>query len=112
MIKLDDLEEIKLLALDYLVAEKKKVERTYNKIVWLKFFKVGYLIWKVILPIGHKDHYLRKWSPNREGPYIVSKLLPGGVYHVGNKDGKMHERSINGKYIKTYKPYTWDAIHD
>lgn len=29
--ELDDLDEIKLLVLDHLVAKKKKVERAYNK---------------------------------------------------------------------------------
>lgn len=33
MVELDDLDKVRLLALDHLVAEKKKVERTYNKSV-------------------------------------------------------------------------------
>lgn len=60
MEKLDNLDEIKLLALDHLVVEKKKMERTYNKRVQPKSFKVGGLVWKVILPIGHQDHFLGK----------------------------------------------------
>lgn len=39
MVKLDDLDEIWLLALDHLVAEKKKVVRMYNKNVHLRSFK-------------------------------------------------------------------------
>lgn len=42
--KLDDLDETRFLALDHLNVEKKKVERTYNKLVWPKSFKEGDLV--------------------------------------------------------------------
>jgi hypothetical protein len=42
-----------------------------------KTFAVGDLVWKVILPLGTKDPYLGTWSPNWEGPYLVSQLLLG-----------------------------------
>lgn len=64
MVELDDLEEIKLFALDHLMAEKKKLEKTYNKKVRLKSFKVNELVSKVPLPVGHKDQFLEKWSSN------------------------------------------------
>lgn len=63
---------------------------------------MGDLVWNVILPIGHKDHHLGKWSLNWEGSYVVSKVLPREAYHLANKDRKMHERSVNGKYLKAY----------
>lgn len=76
MAKLDDLDEGKLLALDHLMVKKNKVERIYNKRVCLKSFKMGDLVWKLILPIRHKDHCLRKWSPNWEDPYICLRFYP------------------------------------
>lgn len=66
--ELDDLYKIILLALDHLVAEKKKVERTYNKRVQPKSFKVGELIWKVVLSISHKNHSL-------ETGLLIGKVL-------------------------------------
>lgn len=56
MAKLDEFDEVRLLALDHLVAKKKKkeekVEGIYNKRVKWKSFKVGDLVWKVILPVS------------------------------------------------------------
>lgn len=80
------------------------VERTYNKRVQQKSFKVGDLVWKAILPLGDKDPQLGKWSPNWEGPYVISKVLLRGAYHLANKDGEIHERSVNGKILKNYRP--------
>jgi hypothetical protein len=62
------------------------------------------LVWKVILPLGTKDPYLGKWSPNWEGPYLVSQLFDGNAYKLMHVNGEEHIRSINGKYLKPYKP--------
>lgn len=88
---MDDLDEIRLLVLDHIVAKKKKVEFTYNKKVWPKSFKERDLVWKLILPIGHKDRQLRKWSPNWKVSYPIKKILPRGAYHLAYQDGKLHE---------------------
>lgn len=109
MLELDDLDKIRLLALDHLVVEK-KVEKTYNKRVWPKSFKLGDLVWKVILPLGHKDPHLVKWFSDCKGPYVISKVLPKKAYDLANRDREMHESSMNGKYLKTYQRYAWDAI--
>ena len=37
-----------------------------------KEFKEGDLVWKTIRSIGTKDPTFGKWSPNWEGPLIVS----------------------------------------
>lgn len=58
MAELDDLDEVRLLALDDLIVEKKIV--FIIKKGQSKVFKKGELVWKVILPVGHKDHQLRK----------------------------------------------------
>ena len=51
---------------------KEKVTKSYNKKVKRKQFAEGDIIWKAILPIGTKDPRFSKWSPNWEGPFIVS----------------------------------------
>jgi hypothetical protein len=38
------------------------VEKTYNKHVGLKSFSKGNMVWKIILPIGHKNLKFSKWS--------------------------------------------------
>ncbi|XP_050229153.1 uncharacterized protein LOC126678293 [Mercurialis annua] len=53
-----DLDEERLAALDHLEAQKRRVERAYNKRVKPKTFAIGDMVWKAILPIGHKDKRL------------------------------------------------------
>ncbi|XP_050211577.1 uncharacterized protein LOC126661754 [Mercurialis annua] len=91
-----DLDEERLTALDHLEAQKRRVERAYNKRVKRKIFTVGDIVWKAVLPIGHKDTRLGKWSPNWEGPFIMVNKLTGGAYLLANIDGEEHDRAING----------------
>ncbi|XP_050211536.1 uncharacterized protein LOC126661718 [Mercurialis annua] len=55
-----DLDEERLATLDHLEAQKRRVERAYNKRVKPKSFSIGDMVWKAILPIGHKDKRLGK----------------------------------------------------
>lgn len=43
---------------------KLKVEKMYNRRVKYKAFRVGDLVWRLLVPIGLKDPSLGKWSPN------------------------------------------------
>ncbi|XP_050217646.1 uncharacterized protein LOC126668498 [Mercurialis annua] len=105
-----DLDEDRLAALDHLEAQKRRVERAYNKRVKPKSFAIGDIVWKTILPIGHKDKRLGKWSPNWEGPLIVTTKLTGGAYVLANIDGEEYERAINGQFLKKYVPSCWENI--
>jgi hypothetical protein len=84
--------------------QKKKVAIAYNKRIKPKSFSVGDMVWKVILPPGTKDHFLGKWSPNWEGPYLVSETFGGNAYRLMHINSDEHIRAINGKYLKLYKP--------
>ncbi|XP_028051470.1 uncharacterized protein LOC114256085 [Camellia sinensis] len=53
--ELQDVECKRIDAFDCMMAQKKKVERVYNKNVKLKLFGEGDLVWKTILPLGTKD---------------------------------------------------------
>ncbi|XP_050211538.1 uncharacterized protein LOC126661719 [Mercurialis annua] len=94
-----DLDEDRLAALDNLEAQKRRVESAYNKRVKPKSFAIGDMVWKAILPIGHKDRRLGKWTPNWEGPFIVTTKLTNGAYVLANIDGEEHDRAINGQYL-------------
>ena len=67
---------------------KEKVTKSYNKKVKRKQFVEGDIIRKAILPIRTKDHRFSKWSPNWEGPYIVSQVIYGGAYRLVDMQGK------------------------
>lgn len=51
-----------------------------------------------------------KWSPNCEGPFIVSTVLRGGAYKSINIQGEDLSSNINGKYLKMYYPTIWEGI--
>ena len=76
----------------------------YNKRIKAKSFAIGDLVWKVILPIGVKDPYLGKWSPNWDGPFLVSEVFDRNAYKLMDISGNEHARSINDKFLKLYKP--------
>lgn len=62
MIKIKQLDEVKLSAFDRLVIQKKWVSRAYNKHVKPKVSAEGQLMWKIALPLGVKDRKYKKWS--------------------------------------------------
>ena len=102
--ELDEIDEASTAALDSIVVQKQKVSEMYNKRIKAKSFATGDLVWKVILPIGVEDPYLGKWSPNWDGPFLVSEVFDGNAYKFMDISGNEHARSINGKFLKLYKP--------
>lgn len=47
-----------------MVLQMRKIARRYSKNVRWKQFKEGDLVWKLVLPVGPKDHVFGKWSAN------------------------------------------------
>ncbi|XP_030958972.1 uncharacterized protein LOC115980916 [Quercus lobata] len=93
--ELDEIDEACMAALDSIVVQKQKIYEMYNKRIKAKSFAIGDLVWKVILPIGVKDPYLGKWSPNWDGPFLVSEVFDGNAYKLMDISGNEHARSIN-----------------
>ncbi|XP_058192047.1 uncharacterized protein LOC131309426 [Rhododendron vialii] len=75
--ELDGLEESTIDALNNIQAQKKNLERVYNKRVHEKSF---------------------------------AEVLRGGAYQLESIFGNVHERTINGKYLKAYFPSPWELI--
>ncbi|GLU07027.1 hypothetical protein SLE2022_240070 [Rubroshorea leprosula] len=109
ILELEDLEGMRLTALDRLQTQKLKVARAYNKRVRSRSLAEGDLVWKVILPPGKKDPRFGKWSPNWEGPFRIHEVLRGGAYWLESLNGELHPRKINGIYLKPYYPMIWEA---
>ncbi|GKV20245.1 hypothetical protein SLEP1_g30401 [Rubroshorea leprosula] len=109
ILELEDLEGMRLTALDRLQTQKLKVARAYNKRVKSRSLAEGDLVWKVILPPGKKDPRFGKWSPNWEGPFRIHEVLRGGAYWLESLNGELHPRKINGIYLKPYYPMIWEA---
>jgi len=76
---LEDLASHRLHALINVKTNKARVARWCDKKVKVKNFAQGDLVWKLILPIGSKDSKFSKWSPTWEGPYKISRCVPGNA---------------------------------
>jgi len=105
--ELQDLARHRLNALINIEANKARVGRWYNKKVKAKTFDQGDLVWKLVLPIGTKDPKFGKWSPTWEGPYKISRCVPGNTYILETLEGEEFFSALNGKYLKKYYPSVW-----
>jgi len=86
--ELEDLAGHRLNALINIEANKARAGRWYDKKVKAKSFDQGDLVWKLVLPIGTKDPKFGKWSPTWDGPYKISKCVPGNAYILENLEGE------------------------
>ena len=102
--EMDHLDEERLIACENIIRQKEKVAKFYNKKVIAKIFSEGDLVWKVILPLDTKSKSLGKWSPNWEGPFKILKVLSNNAYMIEEVEGSRVIRSINGKYLKKFRP--------
>jgi len=59
-------------------------------------------VWKLVLPIGTNDPKFGKWSPTWEGPYKISRCVPGNAYILETLEGEEFFSALNGKYLKKY----------
>ena len=109
IVRLEELDEVRLSALDCLVVQKNRAVRAYDKRVKVKSFCVGDFVWKMALPIRDKNPRYGKWSTNWKGPFVIGQMLRGSAYHLSDIDGASHPRSINGQYLKKYYPTLWET---
>ena len=108
MNELDELSNQRMLALDKIELNKKRVARSYNKKIRPKKFKEGDLVWKCVLPLKQRHPEWGKWSPTWEGPYVVTEVLKNGAYRYKNLEGEVYTDPINGLYLKRYYPTFWE----
>jgi hypothetical protein len=107
MDRLDEALEGQFKAMMETKKEKLQATKTYNRMVREKSFEVGELVWTTILPLGTRDQKFGKWSPNWEGPYWVTSIVPGNAYSIEDVEGKGIAKALNGKYLKKYYPSVW-----
>ena len=108
--ELESADEDRLMALENIQVNKVKVSKLYNEKVRLKHFTEGDLEWKVILTIVTRSTNFGKWSPNCEGPFIVTQVIYSGAYKLSTLKEEELASSINGKYLKKYYPMMGDSI--
>ena len=94
-------------ALKEIEKDKFRVARAYNKKVKDKYFQVGDLVWKTLLPLGIKSNKFGKWSPSWEGPYRVVKVIFENSCMMETLQGDRLSRAFNGRYSKKFYPTMW-----
>ena len=85
--ELEDLAGHRLRALISIEENKRRVAKWYDKKVKAKEFTDGYLVSKIILSIETRSSKFRKWSPNWEGPYRISRSALGNAYILETLEG-------------------------
>ena len=76
------------------------MDRSFNKKVRPIHFSPGQLVLKRIFP--NQDEVKGKFSPNWQGPYIVSRVLTGGALILAEMDGEVWPKPINLDSAKKY----------
>ena len=100
---MNELDEVRLHALEILMRQKERVARAYNKRVQGKEFTINDLVWKFILPMDKKNKTLGKWSHHWEGPFRIIKIFSNNAYEIEELADDKRILKVNGKYLK-YKP--------
>nr|KYP34444.1 hypothetical protein KK1_044597 [Cajanus cajan] len=100
--ELRSLDDERLIALQNIVQQKERVEKTYNKRVRIRNFQVGDLVLKTILPMDQKSRHLGKWSYNLEGPFVVDQVYKKNAYAIKEINLNTENKVINDKYLKRF----------
>ncbi|XP_058185787.1 uncharacterized protein LOC131303013 [Rhododendron vialii] len=108
LMELEDLDEVRLAALDHMLVQKRRVARSYDKRVRKKSFTEGDLVWKAVFPLWEKNPRYGKWSPTWEGPYQIAQVLKGNFYLLMDLNGGLFKHLTNGKYLKHHYPTMWE----
>ena len=77
-----------------------RMARAFNKKVKPRHFSPGQLVLKRIFP--NQDKAKGKFSPNWQGPYIVSRVMTGGALILAEMDGEVWPKPINSDSVKKY----------
>ena len=79
---------------------KSRMKRALDQKVRRRCFQVRDLVLKRILP-PQTDHR-GKWTPNYDGPYIVTKVFDGGALMLATMDGENFTSPVNSDAVKKY----------
>ncbi|RYR64444.1 hypothetical protein Ahy_A03g010551 [Arachis hypogaea] len=93
--ELNDVDSEHVLALENMIRQKENVARNFNCRIKEKYFGIGELVLKVVLPIKKKSRFL--------GHFQVIELYSGNTYRIKNIDYGNVINSINKKYLKKYQ---------
>ena len=100
----------KLMALKEIDKDKIMVAKAYNKKVKAKSFQIRELVWKMVLPLKTKDRRFGKWYPSWEGPFRVTRVVPGNSNMLEDLQGNQLPKALNGRFLKRYYASVWQSV--
>ncbi|KAI5389723.1 hypothetical protein KIW84_075137 [Lathyrus oleraceus] len=87
------IEEKRMAAICHGQLYQSRMKRAFDQKVRPRCFQVGDLVLKRILP-PQTDHR-GKWTPNYDGPYIVTKVFDGGALMLATMEGEDFASPVN-----------------
>ena len=96
-----------LLGLQLIEKDKLMVAKGYSKKKKVESFQVGHPVWKMVLPLKTKDRRFGKWYPSWEGPFRVTRVVPGNSNMLEDLQGNQLPKELNGRFLKKYYPIMW-----
>ena len=94
------IDEKRMVVVCYGQLYRQRMTHAFHKRVRARNFEVGQLVLKRIFP--HQDEYKGKFAPNCQGPYMVRKVLSGGVLVLSEMDGAVLPKPINSNVVNRY----------
>ena len=94
------IEEKRMAAIYHGQLYQSQMKRAFDQKVRPRCFQVGDLVLKRILP-PQTDHR-GKWTPNYDGPYIVTKVFDGGALMLATMVGEDFTSPMNSDAVKKY----------
>ena len=107
-LNLDLLEEKREQVLKSAEDYHRKTTKYYDRRVRPRSFKPDDLVLKKLLP-SRKKPAQGKLGPNREGPYVVSRIVRLGNNELQIEEGKTLPHSWNAEHLRRFYQYTSDC---
>ena len=102
MIKeLDTVDELRESATICISSYQHRLERSYNKRVKPRAFQTGDLVLRRVFE-NMTDLTTRKFQPNWEGPYLITRARESRAYALDKVDGTPIPRMWNATHLKRY----------
>ncbi|XP_015077281.1 uncharacterized protein LOC107021182 [Solanum pennellii] len=94
------IDENRMVAVFHGQLYRQRMIRAFHKRVRARIFEAGQFVLKRIF--SHQDEYKGKFALNRQGPYMVRKVLSGGAFVLSEMDDTVWPKPINSDAVKRY----------
>ena len=98
---LDTLNELRGSVAIRIASYQRRLANSYNKRVKTRTFQPGNLVLRRVFE-NKVDPNARKFQPNWEGPYLVTRSSQSGSYALDKLNGTPVPRIWNATYLKRY----------